>query len=236
MGGYMRGTVITSVFDGLLSWVFLALVGHPYAGLAAILVGVLHFVPVIGEWVAVAFAVLLALFESPMLAIVALLGSVVIQNLTDNVVSPLVMRSAVKIHPALSLVGLFIGNSLGGVLGMLLAVPLTAAIKSVFVYYFESRSGRQLVSYDGALFQGTPFHDAHGGVEPAFDALDDDRFFMGSRLVDGAQTEAPVADEPPKAHAHVLADALSDAVERARARRGGRTRDQESGHDKDLHK
>lgn len=228
--------VITSVFDGLLSWVFLALVGHPYAGLAAILVGVLHFVPVIGEWVAVAFAVLLALFESPMLAIVALLGSVVIQSLTDNVVSPLVMRSAVKIHPALSLVGLFIGNSLGGVLGMLLAVPLTAAIKSVFVYYFESRSGRQLVSYDGALFQGTPFHDAHGGVEPAFDALDDDRFFMGSRLVDGAQTEAPVADEPPKAHAHVLADALSDAVERARARRGGRTRDQESGHDKDLRK
>ena len=237
MGGYMRGTVITSVFDGLLSWVFFALVGHPYAGLAAILVGVLHFIPVIGEWVAVAFAVLLALFESPMLALVALVGSVVIQNVTDNVVSPLVMRSAVKIHPALSLIGLFIGNSLGGVLGMLLAVPLTAAIKSVFVYYFESRSGRQLVSYDGALFQGTPFHDARGGVEPAFDALDDDRFFMGSRLVDGAQTEAPVADEPPKARAHALANALSDAVERARERRRGDfPHDPESGHDKDLHK
>ena len=165
------------------------------------------------------------------------MGSVVIQNVTDNVVSPLVMRSAVKIHPALSLIGLFIGNSLGGVLGMLLAVPLTAAIKSVFVYYFESRSGRQLVSYDGALFQGTPFHDARGGVEPAFDALDDDRFFMGSRLVDGAQTEAPVADEPPKARAHALANALSDAVERARERRrDGSTHGPESGHDKDLHK
>lgn len=197
MGGYMRGVVITSVFDGVVTLVFLTAVGHPYAGLSAILVGFLHFIPVIGEWVAVAFAVLVALFDNPMLAVVTLVGSVVIQNVTDNVVSPLVMRSAVKIHPALSLLGLIIGSCLGGILGMVLAVPLTAAIKSVFVYYFESSSGRRLVTYDGAIFQGTPFHDERGRVEPAFDALDDDRFFESSRLVDATGAKSPVADEPP---------------------------------------
>ncbi len=214
MGGYMRGTVITSVFDGVVTFVFLTLIGHPYAGLSAILVGFLHIIPVIGEWIAVAFAVLVAIFDNPMLALVTLVGSIVIQNVTDNVVSPLVMRSAVKIHPALSLLGLIIGNCLGGILGMILAVPLTAAIKSVFVYYFESSSGRRLVSYDGAIFQGTPFHDEHGRVEPAFDALDDDRFFESSRLVDATGAKSPVADEPPAGKRGHVSDAMLRACKR----------------------
>ncbi|MGN0075961.1 MAG: AI-2E family transporter [Parafannyhessea sp.] len=232
MGGYMRGIVITSVFDGVVTLVFLTLAGHPYAGLSAILVGFLHFIPVIGEWVAVAFAVLVALFDNPMLALATLVGSIVIQNVTDNVVSPLVMRSAVKIHPALSLLGLIIGNCLGGILGMVLAVPLTAAIKSVFVYYFETSSGRRLVSYDGAIFQGTPFHDERGQIEPAFDALDDDSFFEGSRLVDATGAKSPVADEPPKGRRGRVSDLVLRAARRldSGGRHGGdRAHDEEKG-------
>ena len=183
VGGYMRGVTITSLVGGLLAFVGYALMGHPYAGLMAIAMGVFHFVPVVGPWIASALAVLLALSVSPLLALEALLVSVVVQNLTDNVVSPLVMQSSVKVHPALSLLGIVIGNALGGVLGMALAIPLTAAARSVFVYFFESKSGRQLVSYDGALFRSTPFRDEEGRIEPSFDALDDDRFFESTRLV-----------------------------------------------------
>ena len=162
VGGYMRGVTVTSLVGGLLAFVGYALMGHPYAGLMAIAMGVFHFVPVVGPWIASALAVLLALSVSPLLALEALLVSVVVQNLTDNVVSPLVMQSSVKVHPALSLLGIVIGNALGGVLGMALAIPLTAAARSVFVYFFESKSGRQLVSYDGALLRSTPFRDEEG--------------------------------------------------------------------------
>lgn len=185
MGGYMRGTLITSLANGLMVAAGLALIGHPYAGLIGIATFVLHFVPVIGPFLSSISGVLLGFFVSPVCAFWTLVITVVAQNVTDNVLSPLVMQSSIKIHPALSLVGIIIGGALGGAVGMLLAVPLTAAIKGFFVYYFESHTGRQLVSREGALFGSTPFNYADGRPQPTFDALDDDTFIARSRLLDG---------------------------------------------------
>ena len=185
MGGYMRGTLITSLANGLMVAAGLALLGHPYAGLLGIATFVLHFVPVIGPFLSSISAVLLGLFVSPLCAFWTLVITVVAQNVTDNVLSPLVMQSSIKIHPALSLLGIIIGGALGGAVGMLLAVPLTAAIKGFFVYYFESHTGRQLVSKEGAIFGSTPFNYADGRPQPTFDALDDDTFIARSRLLDG---------------------------------------------------
>lgn len=183
MGGYMRGIVITSLVNGVGSYLALLAIGHPYASLMGIMCGVFHFVPVIGPWAAVLLAAAIALFTSPWLALWTLVLTIVIMNVTDNVVSPLVMQSAVKVHPALSLLGIVVGNALGGILGMALAIPLTAALRSAFVYFFEARSGRQLVSYDGAVFKSTPYVDDEGAIQPTFDALDDPQFFEGTLLV-----------------------------------------------------
>lgn len=208
MGGYMRGIVITSFVGGFLSFLGFTLIGHPYAGLMGITVGVLHFIPVIGPWCAAFLACGLALFVSPMLAVETLLVSVVAQNVTDNLVSPLVMQSAVKVHPVLSLFAIILGNAVGGVLGMALAIPLSAAIKGVFVYYFESKTGRQLVSYEGALFRGSPFHDAEGNAMPSFDALDDDKFFEHTRLVPADSQVSVERDERPAGTEDNLVDLL----------------------------
>ena len=185
VGGYMRGTLITSLANGLMVAAGLALVDHTYAGLLGIATFVLHFVPVVGPMLSSVSAVLLGLFVSPVTAFWTLVITVVAQNVTDNVLSPLVMRSAVKIHPALSLVGIVVGGALGGAVGMVLAVPLTAAAKGLFVYFFESRTHRQLVSSGGAFFGGKPFTDAQGRPLPTFDALDDDTFIARSRLLAG---------------------------------------------------
>lgn len=221
MGGYMRGIVITSLLDGILSFVGFSLIGNPYAGLMATLAGVLHFVPVIGPWVSAAMATSLALFVGPLLAIETLMVAVIATNVVDNVISPLVMQSAVKVHPALSLLGIMVGSALGGTLGMILAIPLTAAIRSVFVYYFESRSGRQLVSYDGALFRSTPFHDGEGKILPAYDALDDDAFFENTLLVDREDAPHSVPADRPSPVRRTLAErvlAVAGREGRARAR------------------
>lgn len=212
MGGYMRGIVITSATGGLLSFIGFVLIGHPYAGLMGITVGIFHFVPVIGPWIAAALAALLALFVSPWLGLFSLIVSVVAQNVTDNLISPLVMRSAVKIHPALSLFGLVLGEAVGGILGMALAIPLTAAVRSVFVFYFETRTGRQLVSYDGALFKSTPFHDEQGAILPSFDALDDDSFFESTRLVTPSSRPVAIAAERPQHARRTIGEVLSDAL------------------------
>ena len=118
VGGYMRGTLITSLANGLMVAAGLWLIGHPYAGLLGIATFVLHFIPVVGPMLSSVSAVLLGLFVSPLCALWTLVITVVAQNVTDNVLSPLVMQSAVKIHPALSLVGIVAGGALGGAVGM----------------------------------------------------------------------------------------------------------------------
>ena len=179
----MRGIVITSIVGGALAFIGFTIVGQPYAPLMGILTGLLHFIPVVGPWISAAIATVTALFVSPICAFWTLVAGIVAENVTDNVVSPVVMRSAVQVHPALSLLAIVVGSSLGGAVGMAISIPVSAAIKGVFIYYFETRTGRQLVSRTGALFQGTPYRHADGSPAPSCDALDDDHFFATSRLV-----------------------------------------------------
>ena len=196
VGGYMRSMVITSVINGVLAFAGLVIIGHPYAALMGVLTGLLHLVPVVGPAISAAIATAIAVFSSPMMGLWTLVWTMVAQNVTDNVISPKVMQSSVQIHPAMSLTAIVVGSALLGPLGMVIAIPLTAAIKGVFVFYFEAETGRQLVSYDGAIFRGTPFHDDEGRPAPAFDALGDDKFVVESQIID--EDVAPEAHAAPK--------------------------------------
>lgn len=126
----------------------------------------------------------------------ALVVTMVAQNVTDNVISPKVMQSSVQVHPIMSLTALVIGSALMGPIGMVIAIPLCAALKGIFVYYFENETGRQLVAYEGAVFKGTPYRDAEGNPVAAYDALGDDTFIYESELI-GNET-APEAKAMPK--------------------------------------
>lgn len=179
VGGYMRGMVVTSICGGILAFT-----------------GIMHLVPVVGPWVSAAIATVLGFMFSPMLALWTLVVTMVAQNVTDNVISPKVMQSSVQVHPIMSLTALVIGSALMGPIGMVIAIPLCAALKGIFVYYFENETGRQLVAYDGAVFKGTPYRDAEGNPVAAYDALGDDTFIYESELI-GNET-APEAQAMPK--------------------------------------
>lgn len=196
VGGYMRGTIITSAIDGALSFVGFLLIGHPYALLMGVLTALFHLIPVVGPVISSAFATLVALFYSPALAIWTLIICMVAQNITDNVLSPRIMQSAVSVHPAMSLVAIVVGSALMGPLGMVVAIPLCAALKGLFIFYFEKQTKRQIVSWDGAVFQGQPFHDEAGDPVPAYDALGNDSFVSDSQLI--SDEAAPSAEAEPK--------------------------------------
>ncbi len=196
IGGYMRGMVITSIVGGVLAFIGFLIVGHPYASLMGLMTGILHLIPVVGPWISAALACVIAFMYSPWLALWTLVVTVVAQNITDNVVSPKVMQTAVQVHPAMSLSALVVGSALMGPLGMVVAIPLCAALKGTFVFYFEEDTKRQLVSYDGAFFRGTPFVDEAGHPVPAYDALGDDSFVSDSELIENEA--APSASAKPK--------------------------------------
>ena len=177
MGGYIKGTLLQCAIIGVGCGVLFALVGVPnYAALGGI-AGLLNIVPIVGPWLGGALAAIVGVFVSPWVAVIALLGTIAIQQIVYTFVSPKIMANSVDVHPALTLIALMAGSAIGGAMsgftgslvGMLASIPAVAVAKSVFVYYFEKRTGRQLVAKDGVFFQGTP---ADGdAVDPIADAI-----------------------------------------------------------------
>lgn len=182
--GYMRGTIITSAVNGILVYFGCLILGNPYAALIGMVTGIFHIIPVVGPVFSAGIALILSILVDPVMTVWTIVILMVAQNVVDNVLSPLVMATSVKVHPGLSLVGIVIGSALGGVVGTILAIPLTAALRGIFVYFFEKYSGRQIVSPNGALFNSTQYVDETGAILPEYDALDDPKFFEESRLVD----------------------------------------------------
>ncbi|WP_302742697.1 AI-2E family transporter [uncultured Collinsella sp.] len=196
VGGYLRSTVINSVIQGFLAFVGFTIVGHPYAGAMGVLSGVLNIIPVVGPSISAALASLIALVYSPIMALWTMVMAMLSQNITDNVIAPKINQSTMQVHPVLSLTALVVGSTFGGAAGMIVALPLVAVIKSLFIFYFETRTGEQIVSYEGALFRGAPFRDAQGNPVPAFDALGDDGFVADSQIID--ESSVPEAEAMPK--------------------------------------
>ncbi len=210
VGGYLRSTLIDSIIQGSLACVGFMLAGHPYAGLMGVLSGVLNFIPVVGPSISAIVATGVALFYSPVMACWTMGAAMVAQNVTDNLIVPRINQSTMQIHPVLSLLAIMIGSALLGPLGMVVAIPLCAIAKGLFVFYFETRTGEQIVSYDGALFKGTPFHDASGNPVPASDALGEERFAESEILPATREHESATAAPRPKRPVERLVERLRE--------------------------
>ncbi|KAB1650852.1 AI-2E family transporter [Adlercreutzia muris] len=176
MGGYIKGTLFQCAIIGVGCGVLFGFIGVPNAAVLGLITGVMNIIPIIGPWIGGALAAIVAIFSGPMTAAIALIGTIVIQQLVYTFISPKIMANSVDIHPALTLFALMVGSALGGAMsgllgslvGMLASIPLVAVAKSVFVYYFEKRTGRHLVAEDGVFFKGTPANAEE--VNPIADA------------------------------------------------------------------
>ncbi|CAM5445672.1 AI-2E family transporter [Streptomyces narbonensis] len=130
--GYMRGTTFVALVDAVIIGIGLLILGVPGAvGLAA-LVFVTAYIPYLGAFLSGAVAVLVALADRGFVIALWVLGVVLaVQVLEGNVLQPFVQSKTVQMHPAAVLLAITAGASVAGILGMLLAVPLTAAATGV---------------------------------------------------------------------------------------------------------
>ena len=153
MAGYARGQLIMSVGMGLYTGIGMSLVGVHYAIVLGILTFFLEFIPLVGAPVGMALAVVVALFQSPLTALLALIVGVGGHALEAYIIGPRVSGHATRLHPLAAMGALLIGAELGGVLGALFAVPV-AAIANVFLgaIYRGSRGEEALTtSEDGVV-------------------------------------------------------------------------------------
>jgi predicted PurR-regulated permease PerM len=122
------GQLGSMLIIGVLSTVALYLIGVPFALLLGIFSGLISFIPFVGPILSVIPPVLLALIGTPVDALWVVLAYAIIQAIESYLLQPLIMSRAVFLHPAVVMFALLIMGTLFGFAGVLLAVPLVAAL------------------------------------------------------------------------------------------------------------
>ncbi|MYR85280.1 AI-2E family transporter [Streptomyces sp. SID685] len=152
--GFMRGTTLIALIDAVCITVGLLILRVPGAlGLGA-LVFVGAFIPYLGAFISGAVAVLVALADRGFVIALWTLGVVLaVQVLEGHVLQPMIQSRTVQMHPAVVMLTITAGASVAGILGMLLAVPLTAAAFGV-VQELRDRYGPSTA--DDSPSPGTP--------------------------------------------------------------------------------
>jgi len=166
---FFRGQMLVSMIDGLLVGISLALIGLPYAFLIGVFVALLGLIPYVGNllcWFTAA-AISIAHFSEPNAAgelknalwgiqevwaypLIVTAIFVVVQQLNSLVTAPRIVGDAVGLHPLTVIFSvLFWSLLIGGLLGALLAVPLTASLKVIFRRYIWERKVQPQISAPG---------------------------------------------------------------------------------------
>ncbi len=130
IGLWMQGQVLLGVIVGVLVYLSLTIIGVKHALLLAVLAAVLELIPVFGPTISAVPAVLIAFADGGVtLGLVVIALYVIIQQFENHLIYPLVVTKVVGVPPLLVILGLIIGWNVAGFLGILLSVPISAAIQ-----------------------------------------------------------------------------------------------------------
>ncbi|NPV06752.1 MAG: AI-2E family transporter [Anaerolineae bacterium] len=134
IGGYVRGSILDALIVGLLSYLGLLIIGVPYALALGVLAALMEVIPNIGPIIAGAFMVATAWTVSPTRALITLAFVLVLQQVEGQLLVPMVMRGQTHLSPVLTIVAIFAGASVAGLLGVFVAIPLVAAMRVLVSY------------------------------------------------------------------------------------------------------
>ncbi|HZX50372.1 MAG TPA: AI-2E family transporter [Candidatus Paceibacterota bacterium] len=124
VSGWFLSRVLSSIFVAAATYFTLLLFGVHSPLSLSLLAGVLNFVPVVGPLLAGVLIALLVALESPLQALFVILAFVLIQQVEENVLMPLLSKRLIGVPPALVLISLAIGAHFWGIMGAILAIPL----------------------------------------------------------------------------------------------------------------
>ena len=170
LGGYLRGQIVLSVATGILVAIGLTIVGVPYSLVIGLLAAVLNVIPWIGPALTALIAGIAAAFVSPLHIVFAAAICIGSQQVTEIFIQPRVMSEQVDLHPIVVIFSLLAGSTLFGFAGLVLAIPVAAIAKGLFVYFFEKYTDSTLATEDGALFRAQPDACAPADVNAVADA------------------------------------------------------------------
>ena len=140
LGGFLRGQILIAVFVGVLTSIGLTLLGVPLSLVLGVLAGVFNLIPFFGPLIVAIPTAVLAMTGGFGQVVTALAVLLVVQTLDGNVVTPLVYSRTISLDPITIIVTILFAATLFGLVGALLAVPIAAFVKLLYLdYYRHSR-------------------------------------------------------------------------------------------------
>ena len=144
LGVYIRGQVVLIIIMSLASWIVLATLKVHYSLVLCLATGVLEVVPVVGPIIATILAAIVAFYQPTVawgltnasLTLIVIAAYFLLRQIEDMVIIPNIVGKFVHVHPVVVLFAFFVGARVGGVLGMFLALPVSAVVKILFNYFY----------------------------------------------------------------------------------------------------
>lgn len=131
MSKYIFGLAVNVLFVFVALMVGYLIIGVPYAFLFALFGAIMTLIPYIGPYVGLVPVVLATAFTHPWLALIAVIYTLVVQQINGSFVFPKIAGEALHVHPVTVIVLMLVMGSLYGIIGMIIAVPLYALIKEI---------------------------------------------------------------------------------------------------------
>lgn len=140
MSAWFWGELALMTIVGAMTFVGLFILGIKYPLSLAVIAGLLEVVPNLGPVIATIPAFLIAITQSYLAGISVIALYFIVQQLENNVIVPLIMKKAVGLNPIITLIALIVGGKIGGILGVILAIPATLFLETILIEILKTSS------------------------------------------------------------------------------------------------
>ncbi len=139
LSSYIRAQLLLGLVVGVATFIGMIIVGAPYPLLLAVISGLTEVIPVVGPILGAIPGLAVAIFsqEGWPLVLKVLAVYVVVQQLENNLLVPKIQGDSVKLHPSIIMVALVVGSQVGGLFGLIVAVPVAAILRDIYLYLYR---------------------------------------------------------------------------------------------------
>lgn len=136
---FFVGQFLEAILLGCFCFIGMTILRLPYAAMSGVLVGVTALIPIVGAFLGAGISAFIICTENPMQALIFLIFLVILQQLEGNIVYPKVVGNSIGLPGIWVLAAVTVGGGLGGIVGMLISVPVTATIYKLLFEYLGKK-------------------------------------------------------------------------------------------------
>ena len=143
VGLWLQGQLLLGLIMGLLVYVGLSFMNIKFALILGFLAAIFEIIPMVGPVMAAIPAIFLAFLQSPALGLWVIVFYVIVQQLENHLLVPVVLGKTVGLNPVVVIVALLIGQQLAGIPGMILSVPVATIIVEMMDDFAKHKDSRR---------------------------------------------------------------------------------------------